>query len=72
MEILSHLHELSLSCPICYVEFGEEINPFVLPCGHNVCNFCLKKLKKTRNNDDDNDDDMTIKVILKKIIMRII
>lgn len=31
-------------CPICF----NEKDPFILPCGHNVCENCIKSLKTTK------------------------
>lgn len=30
-------------CMICYEDFGQKIESFFLPCGHNLCKSCIKR-----------------------------
>ncbi len=30
-------------CMICYNDFGQNIESFFLPCGHNLCKACIKR-----------------------------
>ena len=61
MELIKHLSdEYILSCLICYQHYSKELYPLILPCGHNVCNICFKRLRNAENEsefgNEDNED----------------
>ncbi len=51
----SYLNEFLLKCPICYESFSSLHKPLIIPCGHTMCSFCVKNLKKIGEEEYDED-----------------
>jgi len=50
MERKKHPEQIvEVECPICLGEFGKNLHPFSLQCGHNLCEKDMKSLIKKDN-----------------------
>jgi len=45
MEEENHFDDCN--CPACYLEFGDDVIPEALPCGHALCYDCLVRTEST-------------------------
>lgn len=44
---LNYIKYMSESCPVCFDLFGEAKRPFVLNCGHCICEECYSNMIKS-------------------------
>jgi len=50
VQVINTIYAFENGCPICLNDYTKDTWTFLHPCGHLLCNVCLKKINNYANS----------------------